>query len=388
MSLKNECSARILRLQERLRQQELDGVLLTYPIDIYYFTATRQNSTLWVPTQGEPLLLVRKSLVRAREEAQVADIRPFPRSKEFAPLFDGKQNIGMTFDVLSVQLFNYYGKLLPERNFVDISVLNRDLRSVKSDWELERLRHAGSQLCKVFAEVPEFLKPGMREVDVAAEFEARLRRIGGEGYVRMRAFNQELFGGLAVTGTSGSRAGFFDGAITGQGMSNASPHGASRTVIEVNQPILVDYTGTFDGYIADMTRMFVCGQLNDRLTKAFEVACQIQAAIVDKLKPGAICSELFAMAKEMADDAGLGDFFMGQPGENAKFIGHGVGLELDEMPVLAQGFEQPLVAGQTIAIEPKFVFPDLGPIGIENTFAVTESGGENLSPLSDELVSV
>ena len=193
MSIKTECPARISRLQEQLQQQGLDGALFIYPIDIYYFTATRQNSTLWVPAQGEPLLLVRKSYSRARQEVCLTDIRPFPRSREFAPLFDGQQKIGMTFDVTPVQQFNYYSKLLPGRDFVDISLLNRELRSIKSPWELARLRHAGAQLSRVFATVPDFLQPGMREVDLAAEFEVRLRRVGGEGYVRMRAFNQELF---------------------------------------------------------------------------------------------------------------------------------------------------------------------------------------------------
>ncbi|MCF6178544.1 MAG: Xaa-Pro peptidase family protein [Geopsychrobacter sp.] len=388
MSLKTECPARVARLQEHLQQQGLDGALFVYPIDIYYFTATRQNSTLWIPAQGEPLLLVRKSFSRAQQEACCADIRPFPRSKEFAPLFEGVQKIGTTFDVMSVQLFNYYSKLLSGVEFVDISGLNRSLRSVKSAWELERLRHAGRQVSKVFAEVPDFLRPGMREVDLAAEFEVRLRKLGGEGYVRMRAFNQELFMGLVVSGASGNSAGFFDGAVTGRGMSEAAPHGASPAVIEAGQPILVDYTGVFDGYIIDMTRMFVFGRLDEKLQTAFDLSRQIQAAIVARLKPGTICSELFALAAQMADEAGLGAYFMGQPGENAKFVGHGVGLELDEMLVLAQGFDQPLVAGQTIAIEPKFAFPDLGPIGIENTFAVSENGGEKLSPLADDLVSL
>jgi len=194
--------------------------------------------------------------------------------------------------------------------------------------------------------------------------------------------------GLAVSGASGNSTGFFDGPVTGRGMSAASPHGASAAVIEAGQPILLDYTGIFDGYIIDMTRMFVCGQLNDKLQHAFKVACEIQAAVAARLKPGEICSDIFAMAEQMAAEAGLGDFFMGPPGENAKFVGHGVGLELDELPVLAQGFDVPLVSGQTIAVEPKFAFPDLGPVGIENTFAVTKNGGEKISVLSDALVSV
>lgn len=388
MSLKQECSARIACLQEKLQLLELDGALFIYPIDIYYYTATRQNSTLWVPAQGEPLLLVRKSFARAQQEACIADLRPFPRSKEFVPLFEGQQKIGLTYDVMPLQQFNYYQKMLPDRDFVDISQLNRELRSVKSAWELERLRHAGAQLSRVFASVADFLQPGMREVDLAAEFEMRLRKIGGEGYVRMRAYNQELFMGLVVAGNSGSRGGFFDGAVTGGGMSDASPHGASEKTIEAGQPVLIDYTGIFDGYIVDMTRMFVCGKLSDQLQNAFEVACRIQDQIAAALKPGAICSELFIMALKMATEAGLGDCFMGPPGEQAKFVGHGVGLELDEFPVLAQGFDIPLVAGQTIAVEPKFVFPELGSIGIENTFAVTAAGGEKISVLSDALVSV
>ena len=388
MSLQQECASRIERLQQRLQQGDLDGALFIYPIDIYYYTATRQNATLWVPADGEPLLLVRKSLPRAQQEACGADIRPFPRSKEFAPLFAGQRKIGLTYDVTPLQQFNYYSKLLPDCQFSDISPINRELRSVKSSWELERMRYAGAQLSRVFAAVADMLKPGMREVDLAAEFEANLRRIGGEGLIRMRAFNQELFMGLVVSGTSGSGGGFFDGAVTGRGMSNASPHGASEKLIESGQPVLIDYAGVFDGYIVDMTRMFVCGLLSDKLQNAFEVACQIQDQVAAQLKPGAICSELFAQAAAMATAADLGDCFMGPPGEQAKFVGHGVGLELDEFPVLAQGFDMSLQAGQTIAVEPKFVFPELGSIGIENTYAVTDQGGEKISVLSDALISV
>ncbi|MCK5913682.1 MAG: aminopeptidase P family protein, partial [Desulfuromusa sp.] len=341
-----------------------------------------------IPQQGDPLLLVRKSFARASQEACIDDVRPFPRSKDFTPLFAGQLNIGITFDVIPVQQFQYYQKLLPDTNFSDISLLNRELRSVKSPWEIERMRHSGVQLSRIFASVKDFLHLGMREIDLSAEFEARLRKVGGEGYVRMRAFNQELFMGLAVSGQSGSAGGFFDGAATGLGMSAASAHGASEAVIESGQPVMIDYTGIFDGYIVDMTRMYVCGQLNDKLQNAFTVSCRIQDRIAVELKPGVICSELFAMAVGMAEEAGLAGSFMGPPGEQARFVGHGVGLELDEFPVLAQGFDMPLIAGQTIAVEPKFVFADLGVIGIENTYVVTEQGGEKISILSDDLVSV
>ena len=389
MTTRQETAGRIARLQQELRSQELHGALFLSPIDIYYFSGTRQNGALWVPVEGTALLLVRKSLARAREEATSGEVRPFPPGKELATLLPAAAlRIGMTFDVVPVQQQQYYAKLLPGRELVDVSAANRALRSVKSSWELERMAAAGARTSALFDHVPEYLKPGMRELDLAAEFEYRLRRAGSEGYVRMRAFNQELFHGLAVAGGAAAAPGFFDGAVTGTGLSSAAPHGASRAVIERDVPVMIDYTGIFDGYIVDMTRLYVCGRLPDDLARAFEAARAIQQWVVERLRPGAVCEELFAGAAAMAERSGFGAHFMGAPGENARFVGHGVGLELDELPVLAQGFKQPLVAGQTIAVEPKFVFPGRGVVGIENTFAVSDGGGIKLTDRPDDLVAI
>lgn len=389
MVTRDESLLRISRLQQELNGKELDGALIIFPIDIYYFAGTRQNSVLWVPAQGEPLLLVRKSLARAREESPLADIRPFPSSKEFSPLFSPDvKKIGVTFDVVPVQQYNFYAKLLAGREFVDISAVNREIRSVKSEFELAQMRLSGDSLSSVFAQVPQFLKAGMRELDLAAEFEYRLRKTGNEGYVRMRAFNQELFGGLALSPGAASY-GFFDGAVTGKGLSNASPQGASLDVLRKDEPILIDYTGVFNGYITDMTRMFVIGALDPELKRAFDVSIEIQAYLQSALKPGAICEELFFNAVAMAEKAGLGGNFMGMPGEQARFVGHGVGLELDEFPVLAQGFKVPLQFGQTIAIEPKFVFPGRGVVGIENTFSVGVDAGIKITAgVADDIIMV
>jgi Xaa-Pro aminopeptidase len=387
MIIKMESEQRIIRLQKELTAKGIDGALFIFPIDIYYFTGTRQNSTLWIPAQGNPRLMVRKSYSRAQSESVIEDTRPFPSSKEFPALFGEElKKIGFTFDVAPVQQYNYYAKLLPGREFVDISAINRDVRSVKSAWELEQMHNAGTRTCAVFREVSGFLKEGMREIDLSAEFEYRLRKAGSEGYVRMRAFNQELFLGLAVSSGTAGTPGFFDGAVTGRGLSSAAPHGASVDTISANTPVLIDYTGIFNGYIVDMTRMFVIGKLAPELEHAFATALAIQKYLADNLKPGAICEELFLKAAEMAEAAGLAQNFMGAPGENAKFVGHGVGLELDEFPVLAQGFKVALQAGQTIAIEPKFVIPGHGVIGIENTFAVSSQGGVKITDMPDDIV--
>ena len=380
---KTEIEQRLHNLQGRLEKEGIDGALLVYPVDVYYFTGSRQNAALWVPSEGRPTLLVRKSMDRALKECLIEDVRPFPSSKELPAFFGGgAMQIGFTFDVLPVHQYRLYSDLLPGKKFVDISAINRELRSVKSSWEIEQMRTSANILCGAFAKVPDILKRGMRELDLAAEFEYILRKSGSDGYLRIRAFHQEIVG-LAVAGENAAMPGCFDGAVTGKGLSTAAPYGPSMDPIPLGVPILVDYGLIFNGYIVDMTRIFVFGELDPALRRAFDLSLEIQGWLVENLKPGSLCEELYAGAAAIADSAGLADKFMGFPGEQARFVGHGVGLELDELPVLAQKFKSHLAAGQTVALEPKFVFPKKGAVGIENTYAVTDSGCERLTTLPD-----
>lgn len=381
-----ESEQRIKKLRARLREQAIDGALFVYPADVFYFTGTRQNATLWIPANGAPMLLVRKSLARARDESLIPDTRPFPSCKEFPALFDKRiKRIGLTLDVLPVQYYQYYAGLLEGREFVDISQINRELRSIKSTAEQECLRKSGRIFSGIFRQVPEIFKPGMREVDLAAEFECLLRKAGNASSVRMRAFGQDIVG-LAVAGASAAEPGCFDGPVVGKGILNNAPFGSSTDIIKSDTPILIDYPGIFSGYIVDMTRIFVLGEIDSMLTEAFDVALKVQDWVVANLRPGVICEDLHLGALRIAEESGFGANFMGIPGEQAKFIGHGVGLELDELPVLAKGFKSPLQEGHAVAIEPKFVFPGKGSVGIENTWLVTASQSEKLTDLSDEIV--
>jgi len=383
----SEIKNRIELMQARLAGQDLDGALLISPVDIYYFSGTRQNGLLWIPAAGQPMLLVRKSFLRAKAESLIPDTRPYPSSKEFPALFSGIKKIGITFDIMPVQYYQYYMGLLNGREFTDISLLNRELRSVKSPWEQERMRESGRRLSEIFSQIPTFLKMGMRELDLAAEMEYHLRKAGSEGSIRMRSFGQEIIG-LSSSGARAAHPGGFDGPVTGQGTSSAAPYGPSDCVIEENVPIIVDYSGTFNGYMMDMTRIFVFGELDPLLKNAFDVGLEIQSWIIGNLKSGTICEDLYFGSLKMAEEKGLAAQFMGNPGEQARFVGHGVGLELDELPVLAKGFTAPLQAGQAVAIEPKFIFPGRGAVGIENTWLVTTSSGVKLTTLPDAVVNL
>ncbi len=383
-----ESTRRAGELRRRLAAERLDGALLLQAVDVLWISGTRQNAAAWVPVEGEPLLLVRKSVERARDESPLGRVLPFPPWRELAGLLGPGRRIGLTLDTVPVAVQAFWGRALPGVTWSDVSGAIRDARSVKSAWELERMRETARLLGDVFREVPGFLRPGMREVDLSAEIEVRMRRAGNEGSPRVRGWNQEFFMGLAIAGAPATAPSYFDGPVTGRGLSASSPLGASVEPVGRDVPVLLDYTAIRGGYVTDMTRIAVCGSLAPDLREAFRVARAIQDEIAAALVPGAVPSRLFARAVERAAAAGLGDRFMGPPGAQARFVGHGIGLELDEVPVLAPGFDEPLRAGQTIALEPKFVFPGRGAVGIENTWAVAEGGAERITTLPDELLVV
>jgi Xaa-Pro aminopeptidase len=198
----------------------------------------------------------------------------------------------------------------------------------------------------------------------------------------MRAFNQEFFYGNVCTGKSGFYPSFFDGPVGGSGVSISHPQGAGRKKINRDEVIYIDYTCIIEGYSGDQTRIFCMGELTSKMEKAFEAAVLIQSEVVKAMKPGISAEEPYLIALNLAKEMGYKDNFMGYKNNKVKFLGHGIGLELDEWPILAKGFEMPIVPGMTFAMEPKFVFPE-GAIGIENSFVMTEKGPERMSSIPD-----
>jgi Xaa-Pro dipeptidase len=379
--------SRIARFQAALRDCDLAAALLLNAVDVLYLAGTRQNAALLVPADGVPMLLVRKSLSRATAESAVPDVRPFPASRDLARTLGVEGRLGLAFEAVPAATVDWWRRRLPGAELVDAGGLLRAQRSVKSPAELAIMREWAARMCAVYAEIPAFLRAGMRELDLAAEVEYRLRLAGNEGVPRMRGFNSELFLGVIAAGDGAAEPGYFDGPAVGRGMSAAYPQGASPRVIREGEPIIVDVAAVSAGYVVDLTRIAVCGALDPGLERVFEIACAIQDQVARNLRPGVRCADLWDYARSMAEQARLGAAFMGPEGEQARFVGHGVGLELDELPVLAPGFDQPLQAGQTIALEPKFVFRGIGAIGIENTFVVTDAGGEKLTAgVPDEIL--
>jgi Xaa-Pro aminopeptidase len=245
---------------------------------------------------------------------------------------------------------------------------------VKSDYEIDLLQGACTILDQVFGEVPAMVREGMTEIELASLFEAGMRRRGYAGCSKMRAFNQDFFLGNLTVGASGSVPSYFDGPVGGSGLTPANnPHGAGWKILHQGEIIYIDYTCVINGYTADGARMFVLGSASRQLQQAHNAALTIQERITAMIQPGVLCEDIYEQAVAMACEMGLEEHFMGMDNDRVRFIGHGVGLELDEFPIFAKGMKMPLLPGMTFALEPKFVFPE-GAVGIENTYALATDG--------------
>ncbi|MFZ5752912.1 MAG: M24 family metallopeptidase [Bacillota bacterium] len=383
---KSELDARITRFQIGLREQDVECALITQNVDMFYFSGTIQHAHLFIPAEGKPVLFVTKSTERARSESFLDCIVDLAQPKDLRGIlsefgYGSLKTIGLEGDVLPFNLYRRYEKLFSPAKAVDISPLIRSVRMIKSPYELELIREAGKMGSEIMAFVSENLRAGMAEFQIVGMIEKLSREKGHPGFIRTRGFNQDLVPVLLLSGPGGGVPSYANGPLGGSGATTAFPYGPCNRIIGRDESVIVDYEAWVGGYMTDMTRTFCVGRLPGYMERAYHVAVEIQELLKDLGKPGIKCEELFQKAREKVRKYGLIDHFMGMH-RPVSFIGHGVGLEVDELPVIAPGIATQLVEGMVIAIEPKFVFPK-GAVGIENTFVVGKQGLEHLTSFDE-----
>lgn len=396
-ALIEEHRGRIARLQHKMERAGIDLYLVTHNVDIYYLTGSMQTGYVVVPRCGEAIYLVKRSYRRAQKESTVR-VAPLGSSRQlgetlrssFEQLFSRESAIVIAteFDVLPVQQYERLKAVIPGASWADGSRLFRELRMIKSPYELSLIRVAAAAANQAFEAAAAFVRPGMMEIELIAHIEREFRLQGHIGMMRMRGYNQELITGMVASGSAGAEPTYFDGPAGGRGLTPASPQGSSRKTIEMSEPILIDIGCCIDGYVIDQTRTLTIGELDDELQRAYDASEVILRETEKRLKPGTICESLYQDALELAKSYGLRDHFMGHGEDQVKFLGHGIGMEIDEWPVLAHGFKQLLQEGMVIAIEPKFTFPGRGVVGIENTYLITTEGYETLTVAAEGLRTI
>lgn len=388
-----ELTARVTKLQTHLQNKQVDAALILQKTDLYYFTGTAQQGWLYIPAEGEPVLMIFKEFGRAKAESSLNHVVSLVSPKKIPDVLSDfgysiPETLGMELDVLPANLYFLFSSIFKQSKIVDVSTPIRLIRAVKSSYEIERMKKAAAYSDKVAAWVPEILEVGKTEVALAGELEGYARSLGHQGIVRMRLFGSELFYGHLLSGPAAAVPSYLASPTGGEGVSEVIGQGAGFKKISRDETILVDYVFAYNGYISDHARIFVIGDLPEELYRAHEDMLRIQEHIKKEAVPGKASGDIYELMVEMATGLGYGDYFMGVGDRRIRFTGHGVGLELDEFPFIAKGQTLELQEGMVFALEPKVILPGKGVVGIENTHLVTSQGLEPLSKFDDAICRI
>lgn len=293
--------------------------------------------------------------------------------------------VGLEMDALPYSTITRLQAVFPGAESYTASPIVAAARSVKTPLEISMMERSGVIHTAVYHKIPSLFSPGMTdfELDVAIEHLSRLE--GCLGQFRIAGKSMEFFMGNVLTGENADAPSPYDFALGGKGMDPSLPVGASGEEIKPGTTVSVDVNGDYTGYMTDMTRVFSYGDIPSEAKAAHECSLAIHREFRRMAVPGTKASDIYEMAARLAREAGFERYFMGHR-QKAGFCGHGVGIEINETPVIAPRSRDILQAGNAIAMEPKFVIPHVGAVGIENTYIVTPEGARCITNAPEEII--
>jgi Xaa-Pro aminopeptidase len=385
-----EIDRRIKKIRKEIQDNGIDGLFIVQRVDLFYFSGTAQTGFLYIPAEGQPVLFIKRYLPRARKESSIKNIIEVKSIKEVPGLivdFYGKLpgTMGFEFDVLPVRDFNFYKTLFDVVKFVDGSHLIHKVRMIKSDWEIEQIEKTAELSQKTFEYMKSAIRPGLTEMEFAGMYETFARKLGHGAKLRVRDYQTEGYPWHILSGTNGGLLGLLDSPASGEGTSAAFPCGGGNKLLAPDEPIMIDLGSVLNGYHMDETRMFAIESMPGRAMDACRAAIEIHDAVLEKVKPGISIDELFLHSVETANSLGYAEPYLGPSGHEVNFVGHGIGLELIEHPIIARGKDVLLKPGMTFALEPKMVFENEFSAGIESVFLVTDTGARLISKVPQEI---
>jgi Xaa-Pro aminopeptidase len=364
-----------------------DACLIATGVNIYYLTGQIFTGFLYLPAEGKPIYFVQRPSDWSDE--QTISIRkpediPFLLKEKNIPL---PENLFLEEDQIPHSEFIRLKKAFNPAHTGNASAVLRKARMIKTPWEIEQFRISAAKHAEAYREIPDVFRKGMRDIEFQIEIERIMRRHGSIGIFRVYGRNMDIFMGSILTGNNASKPSPFDFALGGAGIHPTIPIGASGEIIREGSTVMVDMAGNFTAYLSDMTRVFAFGKLSGEAYRAHRLSIDMHNRLMEEAGPGTTCAGIFEWSAQMVEKEGFTDNFMGAA-QQAKFVGHGVGIEINELPVLMGRSKDTLQPGMVFAYEPKFVLPETGAVGIENTYLVTDSGIEKLTVFEEDIIKL
>ncbi|UCE13454.1 MAG: aminopeptidase P family protein, partial [Candidatus Heimdallarchaeota archaeon] len=346
---------------------------------LYYYSGMGADGAIYVPIEEEPIHLIKRNLPLAQSFSQIQTLKNFGRKSKLFDTLELKSpaRIAIEKDILSSSFVDFLQSKAKDIQLVDGTSIFRYIRSKKSNYEIDLINKAATLVDQSMEYCTEITTPEMTEIELASLLEAWLLENGHDGFITTRAFNSELLHYAYVISSNSAILNIHFTPISGGGLSLKYPYGPSRQKLKRNSPFIVDTCGNCRGYISDTTRTFTCGQFDPKTRDQLESLQEVKKFLQQKLKPNVNLGDLFNEVMELTKELKIHDNFMGSSSDKVAFVGHGVGLELDDLPVMyAKGPD--LVTGNVLACEPKF-YSENKVLGIEDTYVITESSNRILS---------
>jgi Xaa-Pro dipeptidase len=382
---------RAFRTRMDISNPDWEIAVIFSKINLYYFTGTMQDGMLIIPKYGEAVLWVRRSYERALDESLFPRIEPMSSYRDAAKGTGELPNtVYLETEVVPLAMYQRLQKYFPFKNVKPVDAQICNVRAVKSEYELQLMRKAGKLHQHMLEDiVPEMLREGMSEVDLAAELFSLMVEEGHDGVCRFGMFETDLLLGNICFGESSIYPCYFNGPGGFYGMNPAVPDiGSRERKLRKGDMVFVDVGFGVEGYNTDKTTTYMFGSPLPQYAVDIHNKCvDIQNEIAAMLKPGSIPSEIYNNIMNNLDEEFLKNF-MGFGNRKVKFLGHSIGLQIDETPIIAEGFDDPLQEGMVLALEPKRGIENIGMVGIENTFIVTAKGGECITGDNPGLIPI
>lgn len=391
-----ELQGRLKRFRTAMDQKEPEWklALVISKINQYYFTGTMQEGLLFIPRDAEAVYYVRRSFDRAADESLFQGIRPMETYRDAAgdaAAFGGlTDTVHIETEFVPIGICERLKKYFGFTSFKSIEACISKVRSVKSIYELDLMIKAGDIHRRVLEDrVPLLLKAGMTESELTTAIFSVLVEEGHQGIARFNMFDTEIILGHITFGESSLYPTYFNGPGGNYGLGPAVQLMGNRECkLKDGDLVFIDTGCGFDGYQSDKTMTYMFGKpLPKHAVNIHKKCVEIQNRIAEMLKPGEVPSNIYNTIMKSVDEEFLPNF-MGYGKRRVKFLGHGIGLQVDELPVLAKGFDEPIEEGMVFAVEPKAGVEGIGMVGIENTFVVTPKGGRCITGTYPGLMQV
>lgn len=376
------------RVRALMDAEGMKSILVSDNANKFYLTGRIFDGYIYLPADGQIVYLLRRPSQLSGDNVLLIH-KPENILEALANAgIPAPEKIGLELSLTPYTVVQRLAKALAVTDFDNADPVLMHARAVKTDTEIKMIADCGVKHVFTYHDIPHLYREGMSDIELQIEIERITRLKGGMGQLRVTGTDMEINMGSVLAGPNADTPSPYDFALGGAGASPALPVGANGTILRPGMAVMIDTNGDFNGYMTDMTRTYSIGTLPHPVLSAHKLSVDICDTLQDMARPGSKCSDLYEKAAQMVHDAGMDKHFMGHRSQ-AGFVGHGVGITINELPVLSPRSHDVLQAGNVIAIEPKFVIPPYGAVGIENTYVVNANGPAHcLTPAPTHIIDL